>query len=76
MYLTRGLREMSLQALKRNTKLSSIRVPLSMEVVEWLENHLKNKRAGVYDTKPGSSENALYNEFVDEFEGLIGESII
>ena len=66
-YLTRGLREMSLKDLKRNTKLSSIRVPLSMEVVEWLENHLKNKRAGVYDTKPGISENALYNEFVDEF---------
>ena len=64
MYLTYGLRGMSLSALKRNTKLSSIRVPLSMEGLEWVENHLKNKRAGVYDTKPGISEDDFYDEFV------------
>lgn len=66
-YLQRGLRPMNLNALKRNTKLASIRVPLSVQMIEWVENHLKNKRTGVYDTKPGISENALYNDFVDEF---------
>ena len=68
MYLTRGLREMSLKDLKRNTKLSSIRVPLSMEGVEWIENHLRNERTGRYDTKPGISEDDFYDELpsVDE----------
>jgi hypothetical protein len=61
------LRPMNLNALKRNTKLASIRVPLSMEHLEWVENHLKNERTGVYDTKPGISEDTLYKEFVDDF---------
>ena len=58
---------MNLNALKRNTKLASIRVPLSQDMFVWVENHLKNKRTGVYDTTPGISEDALYKQFVDDF---------
>ena len=63
-FLRSGLMPMNLLALKRNTKLASIRVPLSMDVLEWVENHLKDKRTGVYDIKPGISEDTLYDEFV------------
>jgi len=61
------LRPMNLNALKRNTKLASIRVPLSQDMFVWVENHLKTKRAGVYDKTPGISEDALYKQFVDDF---------